>query len=169
MQIKTKETVQNTLNKYCWDNAQGWHKNPLTGTLVRDVYQKGNLAIRQEIQSDRQAVFFETPEYTMAVSQGVHPDMMTIAQSKNVPFYSLSIFTTNSDKNVYNSFTDDVGYMNIGGDRQFLFHFLEKLPDAYFVLDKDEEAQHISSCWMRPRNIAVRSKVRHRFIDKERE
>lgn len=168
MQIKTKETVQNTLNKYRWDNAQGWHKNPLSNALVRDVYQKGNLAIRQEIQSDCQAVFFETPEYTMAVSQGVHPNMMTIGQSKNVPFYSLSIFTTNSDKNVYNSFTDDVGYMNIGGDRQFLFHFLEKLPDSYFVLDKDEEAQHISSCWMRPINNVVKHRKPLCRMGKER-
>lgn len=164
MQIKTKETVQNTLNKYRWDSAIGWSKKPLGG-FSRDLYQRGDLSIRQEINQNEQAVVFEMPQLTMRVSSGKHPDLMTIAQSKDVPFYSLSVFSTVSDKTVYKSFEDDAGYKDISGDRQMILNFLEKVPDAYFVLEKDEHACHVSTCWMRPRNLIKKTKPAHRFVD----
>ena len=168
MQIKTKETVQNTLKKYRWDSAIGWSKKPLGG-FSRDVYQKSGLSIRQEINQNEQAVVFEIPQLTMVVSSGKHPDLMTIAQSKDVPFYSLSVFSTISEKTLYKSFVDDAGYKDISGDRQMILNFLEKVPDAYFVLDKDENASHVSTCWMRPRCLIKKTRPAHRFFDKERE
>lgn len=167
MQIDTQKTVQKTLDKYRWDDLEKWQKDSLGG-FSRDVYRCKDLLIRQQMQGGCQSVCFETPECTMYVSSGKHPDMMTLGQSKDVKYHCLSITTTLGERKLYQSLVDESGYMNITGDRRFILNFLEKTPDEFFVLDKDENAKHISSCYMRPQRIIHSVRPRHRLIDKER-
>ncbi len=167
MQIDTKKTVQKTLDKYQWDNPVGWKRDSL-GEFSREVYKKNNLTIRQKMNDGYQAVCFETPDFTMYVSSGMYSDLMAMGNNKKVRYYSLDVETTLSERKLYHSMQDESGYKSIKGERQFILNFLEKVPDAYFVLDKDENASHVSYCYMRPINNVVKHRKPLCRMGKER-
>ena len=59
---------------------------------------------------------------------------------KSVKHQILSIYTNNLEKNIYTSHVDDTGFYNETGKADMLFHFLEKIPDEFFVLSQDTKA-----------------------------
>lgn len=160
MHIKTKETVQKTLSQYRWDDVASWHHTG-TGkecTFSRPVYQKGDLTVTQKKWYDGFGVEVTTPDYTMYITSGHR--LSSFYQDKSVQYYSLSVATTQNETKVYQAAMDEEGFADIHGDRRYLFRFMENLPDKYFTLDVDEKAKHISTYWMKPRCLPLRSKQR---------
>lgn len=164
MQIDAQKTVQQTHALYQWDDLRNWTQR---GTiLTRHIYRDENLVIYQQIRSGNRQVVFETPEYTMRVSTGLHKDLMGNERGKKVPYYALGITATVSGRNVYRSLIDEGGYQNIEGDRQYIFDFEKMLPKKYFSLEKDEDAPYVSTYWIR---TGCRNIVPHQqFLKKEK-
>ncbi len=168
MQIKTKETVQKTLAKYRWDDLENWEPkgNVKDRTFQRLVYQKDNVAIMQRKWANGYGISLETPEYTLYISSGQHPDFF--AKKKLTPYYAISIATTHAERKVYQDMMDEKGFKDIRGNRDLLFHFMENVPDRFWEIAIDEKANHISTYWMRiPSEIGAK-KLKRR-LTKERE
>ncbi len=158
MQIDTQKTVEQTLAKYQWSDLENWQKTTdgKSDIFSREVYRKNNLTILQRKWPEGQGISVETPDYTLFISTGYHLNQFNT--KKQTKYYSLDIATTMSEKKVYQSILDEAGFQNIKGDRVYLFHFMENLPDCYFDLVVDPKAKHISTFWMNPRRSFIYSK-----------
>ncbi len=165
MQIDTKKTVNQTFGQYRWDDLGNW--NIGDSVLTRHVLHDDNLIIYQQIHADNYQVVYETPEYTLRLSMGLHNDLSSNQEKKQTTYYAINLETTMGERNLYNSSIDDTGYQSIKGNRQYVLDFEKILPKKYFSLEKNEDAPHISTCWVKrgSRNIATHRRL---CLDKEK-
>ena len=164
MQILTRETVEKTFAKHHWDDSKGWQKD-LCGGLVRTVYQKENLSVHQYKHKDYQSVIFEMPKYIVYITGGTWKNIMQPNSKKEQPhFYSLSVSSSLSDRTLYRSVIDTVGYKDIHGDRDIVLDLFKKIPEQYFTLEKDEHAKYVSTYWMRIPRLFRREHRTHRLL-----
>ncbi len=146
MKIKTKDTVNQTLRLYRWNVSEQWRQNTLDASFEREVYHKGNLRIFQSAHCDGESVIFETPAYTLTIGKHAVSDLSG-RQAQKTNLYGINIYTTDMESHVYMSEEDDTGWQHISGNRDMLFHFLEKIPDKYLLIAKDEQGTYVSSHW----------------------
>ena len=166
MHIDTKKTVEKTFSQYRWDDLENWTQNGSLST--RQIYKDEGLIIYQQINDTNRQVIFETPEYTMRISTGSRRNLM-YDSNENVRYYALNVETTMNERNVYHSLIDNAEYREIKGERRHILNFEKILPPKYFILEKDENARHISTYWMRiPRSI-FSNRSKRSTLSKERE
>lgn len=164
MQIDTKKTVNQTFEQYRWDDLGNWNAGDTV--LTRHIWHDKNLTVYQQIRRDNYQIVYETPEYTLRLSKGLHDDLTSPQEKRQTPYYAINVETTLGERKLYSSLIDDAGYQDIKGNRQYVLDFEKILPPKYFSLVKNEDAPHISTYWVKRgcKNLTQRKL----FSDKER-